>query len=42
MPFATTDPTMERARLVAAYLDGLYSVTELAARFGVSRPTAYK
>ena len=42
MPFCTTDPTMERARLVAAHLDGLYSVTELAARFGVSRPTVYK
>ena len=40
MPFQTTDPPMERARLVAAHLDGLYSVTELAARFGVSRPTA--
>ena len=42
MPFATTDPPMERARLVAAHLDGLYSITELAARFGVSRPTVYK
>ena len=42
MPFATTDPPMERARLVAAHLDGLYSVTELADRFGVSRPTVYK
>ena len=42
MPFATTDPTMERARLVAAHLDGLYSVSELADRFGVSRPTVYK
>ena len=42
MPFQTTDPPMERARLVAAHLDGLYSVTELAARFGVSRPTVYK
>ena len=42
MPFQTTDPTLERARLVAAHLDGLYSVTELATRFGVSRPTAYK
>ena len=42
MPFATTDPLMERARLVAAHLDGLYSVAELAARFGVSRPTVYK
>ena len=42
MPFCTADPIMERARLVAAHLDGLYSVTELAARFGVSRPTVYK
>jgi putative transposase len=42
MPFRTTDPYMERARLVAARLDGLYSVTELAERFGVSRPTVYK
>ena len=42
MPFRTTDPVMERARLVAAHLDGLYSVTELADRFGVSRPTVYK
>lgn len=42
MPFATTDPAMERARLINAHLDGLYSVTELADRFGVSRPTVYK
>ncbi len=42
MPFTTTDPVMERARLVAAHLDGLYSVTELANRFGVSRPSVYK
>ena len=42
MPFATTDPHMERARLVAAFEDGLYSITELAVRFGVSRPTVYK
>lgn len=42
MPFQTTDPPMERARLVAAHLDGLYSVSELADRFSVSRPTAYK
>ena len=42
MPFASTDHTLERARLVAAHLDGLFSVTELAGRFGVSRPTVYK
>ena len=42
MPFRSTDPLMERARLVAAHLDGHFSVTELAARFGVSRPTVYE
>ena len=41
MPFLPTDPLMERAHLVALYQDGLYSVTELADRFGVSRPTVY-
>lgn len=42
MPFRTTDPLMERARLVAAHLDGQFSVSELADRFAVSRPTVYK
>lgn len=42
MPFLTTDPAMERARLINAHLDGLYTVTELATRFGVTRPTVYK
>ncbi|MGI9175107.1 MAG: helix-turn-helix domain-containing protein [Rhodothermales bacterium] len=32
---------MERTRLIALHQDGLYSVTELAERFGVSRPTIY-
>ena len=41
MPFLTTDPPMERARLVALYQDGLYTATELADRFGVTRPTVY-
>lgn len=41
MPFATTDPVLERARLVSLHQDGLYSVAELARRFGVSRPTVY-
>ena len=41
MPFAATDPVLERAKLVALYNEGLYSVSELAARFGVSRPTVY-
>ena len=42
MPFRTTDPLMERARLVAAHLDGHFSVSELADRFSVSRPTVHK
>ncbi|MEM6335469.1 MAG: IS481 family transposase [Bacteroidota bacterium] len=42
MPFQSTDAPMERARLVSAFFEGLYSVTELAERFGVSRPTVYK
>ena len=42
MPWTITDPMLERARLVAAHLEGVYSVAELAARFGVSRQTAYK
>jgi transposase len=32
----------DRASLIALHLDGLYSVTDLAERFGVSRPTVYK
>ena len=32
----------ERARLVALHAEGLYSTADLAARFGVSRKTAYK
>ena len=42
MPWTRTDPMLERSALVAAYKDGLYSVTELADRFGVSRKTAFK
>ena len=32
---------LERAELVALHAEGLYSVAELAERFGVSRPTVY-
>ncbi|MEO0558934.1 MAG: IS481 family transposase [Bacteroidota bacterium] len=42
MPWTVTDPMLERARLVALHAEGAYSVTELAARAGVSRKTAYK
>ena len=42
MPWTVTDPMLERARLVALHAEGAFSVTELAARAGVSRKTAYK
>ena len=42
MPWTCTDPMLERAKLVALHLDGLYSAAELAERFSVSRKTAYK
>lgn len=42
VPWTVTDPMLQRARLVALHAEGLHSVAELAARFGVSRKTAYK
>lgn len=42
MPWTVTDPMLQRARLVALHAEGLYSVAELATRFGVSRKTACK
>src|SRR5262245_56759591 len=42
MPWHETEPMHERHNFIAAYLSGLYSVTELCARFGISRKTAYK
>lgn len=42
MPWTVTDPMLERAKLVALHAEGLLSVTELAARAGISRKTAYK
>ena len=42
MPWTVTDPMLERAKLVALHAEGAFSVTELAARAGVSRKTAYK
>ena len=32
----------ERTCFIAAYLDGLYSMTELCQRFHISRKTGYK
>lgn len=42
MPWIHTDPMTERAKFVLAYEEGLFSMTELCQRFGVSRPTGYK
>ena len=42
MPWTVTDPMLERAKLVALHAEGLFSVTELAQRAGISRKTAYK
>lgn len=42
MPWEVTGPVKERERFIVAYLTGLYTVTELAERFGVSRQKLYK
>jgi putative transposase len=42
MPWKETDPEMERARFLALHAEGLYSMTELCARFGISRQCGYK
>lgn len=42
MPWLQTDPMFERARFLDAHQTGLYSMTELCQRFGISRKTGYK
>ena len=42
MPWHETEPMRERHQFIAEYLSGLYTVSELCARFGISRKTAYK
>lgn len=42
MPWRKTEPVMERARFIALHEEGLYSMSELCARFGISRKTGYK
>lgn len=42
MTWRTTCPMKERTQFMFLLESGLYSVTELAARFGISRQTAYK
>ena len=42
MPWHETEPMKERHQFIAQYESGLYSLSELAARFSISRKTAYK
>ena len=42
MPWLETSPMHERRRFIEAHHDGLYDMTELCARFAVSRKTGYK
>ena len=42
MPWLETAPMDQRSQFVAAHQCGLYSMTELCARHGVSRKTGYK
>lgn len=42
MPWQQTDPMLERSKFIAAHQSGLYSMTELCTRFGISRKTGYK
>lgn len=37
MPWEVTGAVKERTRFIETYLTGLYTLTELADRFGVSR-----
>jgi transposase-like protein len=42
MPWQESDDVSERIQFVAEVADGLYSMTELCARYGISRKTGYK
>lgn len=42
MPWTETDPMTERHKFILAHEDGLFSMTELCDRFGISRKTGYK
>lgn len=42
MPWRESDPVMERLKFIAAHASGLYGMTELCVRFGISRKTGYK
>ena len=42
MPWLETDVVKERSRFVLNYESGLFSMTELCERYGISRPTGYQ
>jgi len=42
MPWKETGPVLERIRFIEDYLSGFYTITELAARYGVSRRVLHK
>jgi transposase len=42
MPWSETTSMRERVKLVAAFSDGIFSMTELAQLHGISRKTGYK
>ena len=42
MPWLETAPMDQRERFIRAHREGLYSMVELCARYGVSRKTGYK
>lgn len=42
MPWKETDAMNERVKFVLDYQEGLYSMTEICERFGISRKTGYK
>ena len=42
MPWKEAGPVLERARFIEDYLSGFYTITELAARYGVSRRALHK
>ncbi|MDP9360778.1 MAG: hypothetical protein M3P29_04925 [Acidobacteriota bacterium] len=42
MPWKETGPVLERTRFIEDYLSGLFTITELTARYNVSRRTLHK
>ena len=42
MPWQVSDPMSQRVQFVAEVADGLFTMTELCARYGISRKTGYK